>query len=79
MDRPVGSPLLTELPGAVERIDDPHSVRRQAGGIVLLFLGDDRIIRAMRVQLPHQMVGGLAITAVTSLVGVGFRTTNIKQ
>ncbi len=44
--RPVAPPGLAELVGAVERVDDPHAVRRETSRAVPALLGQDRIIGA---------------------------------
>jgi hypothetical protein len=44
--RPVRAERLAELPGAIERIDDPDPLGGEPGRVVLALLGQDRVGRA---------------------------------
>ena len=49
---------LAELPGAVERIDDPHALGRQPAGVIVGLLAQDRIIGTMlRERCCEQLLG----------------------
>ena len=45
VDRPVVAVLLAELPGAVERVDDPDPGRVEPIAVVRGLLGEDRVVR----------------------------------
>ncbi len=46
VDGPVGAPWFAELPGAVERVDDPYPVRGEPRGIIGALLGQDHVAGA---------------------------------
>lgn len=52
--RPVVAPLRGEFAGAVQRVDDPHPVGLQAFQIVVGFLAEHRITRALGSQAAQQ-------------------------
>ena len=51
MDRPVCAAGLAELPGAIERVDDPYPVRRQPRRVVPALLRQDGVARAAGCEL----------------------------
>jgi hypothetical protein len=53
--RPV-EPALGVLPGAVQRVYDPHPVGRQPGWVVGGLLGQHRVMRALARQPLHEQV-----------------------
>jgi len=52
--RPVGPVRLAELPGAVQRVDDPHPLGGQPGRVVPALFGQHRITRAQLAELAGQ-------------------------
>ena len=63
VDRPLAAPVLAELVGAVERIDDPDPVVGEPVRAVAPFLREDRIVRPGLGQLLDQepVGGGVAL------------------
>ena len=56
MHRPVVASEFGELPGAVERVDDPHPLGGQSDRIVGAFLGEHRVTGPLGGQRRHQEV-----------------------
>ncbi len=54
VDGPVGTARLTELPGAVQRVEDPDPARAQARGVVGAFFGEHHVTGAPVRQLPGE-------------------------
>ena len=54
MHRPVGAAELGELPGAVERVDDPHPLGFEPSPVVGALLGEHRVGRPGIRQRLHQ-------------------------
>jgi hypothetical protein len=65
--RPVVTTGLAVLPGAVERIDDPHAVVVEAPGILEAFLGQHRVVGPEPTQLVLQIPLARGVAAVHHL------------
>ena len=61
MDRPVVASQFGELPGAVERVDDPHPLGGQPDGAVGTLFGQHRVTRALGGKRFHQEVVGALV------------------
>jgi hypothetical protein len=48
---PVDAPLTSKLARSIQRINNPHSISRQAGEIVNRLLRQNRILRSPRLHL----------------------------
>ena len=70
MDGEVG-PVLAVLPGAVERIDDPHARGLQPGGVVLALLAQHGVVGAQRGQARSDELVRGAVAARAQVVGRG--------
>ena len=76
---PVVAGRLGELAGAVERVDDPDSVGRQPGLVVLALLGKDCVTRTMLGDQPHQQVVGRAVSGVLELLALETLGADLEQ
>ena len=54
--RPVGSAVLAELTGAVERVDDPHPLRRETSRVVGAFFREHGVVRVVARELGDDVV-----------------------
>ena len=54
VDRPVAAAGLAELPGAVERVDDPHPLGVEAAQVVAALLGQDGVAGGLGLSSVHQ-------------------------
>jgi hypothetical protein len=77
VDGPVGAARLTELPGAVQRIDDPDPARTEPRGVVGTLLGEHHVTRPPGGQrggeeLVRQPVAGLAQHVRVAALGAQF-------
>jgi hypothetical protein len=79
MHRPVGPASLTELPGSVQRVNDPGPLGGQPGRIVLTFLGQHRVTRAQPGQLGHQVLVGEPVAGGAQAAGVAALGPERKQ
>jgi hypothetical protein len=70
MHGPVSATRLTELPGTVQRVDDPDPSRPQALRTVLGLLRQHRIIRAMPGELAGDPHLGTVVALTAKNVGV---------
>jgi hypothetical protein len=61
---PVAAPLLGVLPGAVERVDDPHALGVEAGEFVLALLAENGVPGTLPRERLHQVDVGLAVAGV---------------
>ncbi len=64
MDRPVVAAGLAELAGAVERVDDPHAVGREATGVLETFLRQHGVIGAVHTELLSEELLGQRVAGV---------------
>jgi hypothetical protein len=55
---PVRAGRLAELPGAIERIDDPDPRGSEPGRVVFALLGQDRVVRAAPGKLAGEELMG---------------------
>ena len=65
---PVHARHLAELPGAVQGIDDPNTLRGQAGRAVGALLGQHGIVRALRGEPLEQQFVGLVVAGLAQVV-----------
>src|SRR5271166_806526 len=70
VDGPVLPPEFGELPGAVQRVDDPYPLRAQPHRVIGAFFGQHGIGRAFAFQRLHQVVVGSLVPRCFSL-GLG--------
>jgi hypothetical protein len=68
--RPVGATVFTELPGAIEWVDDPHPFGVYPGRISDAFLRQDRIAWASLPKPIDQEIVGSAITLRAEEIGI---------
>lgn len=61
MHRPVRAVEFGELPGAVERVDDPHPLRRQSHRVVDTLFGEHGVAGTLGGQRRHQEVVGALV------------------
>ena len=74
VDGPVGAGRLAELPGAVERIDDPDPLGAEADAVVVGpgLLGEHGVAGCMcSVEPGQEQVVGAAVALVLELAGLG--------
>ena len=69
MHGPVVAAEFGELPGAVERIDDPYPLGGQPCRVVDTFFGQDHVIGPRYTQFRHQKIMGPIVTGGFSLLG----------
>ena len=69
MHGPVVAAEFGELPGAVERIDDPYPLGGQPCRVVDTFFGQDHVTRPGCTQFRHQEVVGSLVAGGFSLLG----------
>ncbi len=67
--RPVGAALFGELPGAVERVDDPHPPRGEPHRIVDALFGEHGIVGPFGRQRRHQEVVGPLVAGGLAVLG----------
>ncbi len=70
MHGPVGPSRLAELARAIQRVDDPHPVRRQPGRVVPAFFGQHRIARAQLAELAGQELVRAPVPGVAQPYGI---------
>jgi hypothetical protein len=71
VDRPVGPAGLGELPGAVERVDDPHPFGREPGRVVPALLGEHRVPGTQPGQLGDEQLVRAAVAGRLQRRGIG--------
>ena len=79
MDRPVGAPGLTELPGAIQRVHDPDPVGRQPRPVVAALLGQDRVTRPARRQFGGEELVGEPVSRLAQIAGIASLGTQPEQ
>jgi hypothetical protein len=68
VDGPVGAARLAELPGAVQRVDDPHPARGQPRGVVGALLGEHHVTGAAGGQFGGEEVVRLPVAGLAQVV-----------
>ena len=78
---PVVAAQFGELPGAVERVDDPHPLGGEPDGVVGALLGQHRVAGPLGSQRLHQEVVGSLVPRGLPLgpAGVGELGTYLEQ
>ena len=79
VDGPVGAARLAELPGAVERVHDPHPVRAEPGGVVGALLGENDVTGAPSGQFPGEELMREAVARLAQHVGFPAASAQIQQ
>ncbi len=69
--RPVGAARLAELPGPVQRVNDPHPAGGEPGGVVDCLLGQDRVLAAVTGQRSRQQRLRTGVAGVPQRGGIG--------
>ena len=73
MHRPVRPSRLAELPGAIERIDDPDPRGGEPGRVILALLGQDRVVRAVPGELGGEELMSRQVARLTQVIAGGGR------
>ena len=76
---PVVAVLLAELPGAVERVDDPDPARAEADRVVGRLLREDRVVGTGRVQRIEDEDVGLGVALGAQGRGVVARRAELEE
>src|SRR5262249_43433516 len=71
VDGPVDPGRLAELPGAIERVNDPHSLGLEPGQVVGRLFGEHRVARPHPGQLGGQELLGAEVARLPEFVNVG--------
>ncbi len=79
MNRPVGATRLAELPGAVERVDDPHPVRAEPRRVVGALLGEHHVTGAAGGQLGGEEVVRQPVAGLAQHAGVAALGAQVQQ
>jgi hypothetical protein len=66
--RPVRTGRFAELPGAIERIDDPDPLGSEPGRVVLALFGQDRVGRAAAGKLGGEELMRRQVARLTQLL-----------
>ena len=67
MHRPLHTARAAEVPGSVQRIDDPHPVGCQAGRVIAPLFGQDGIGGSKVGKAGHQVLMGPTVALVLEL------------
>jgi len=79
MHRPIGA-LLAIFARAIDRIDNPNALLLEPSGAVLLFLGQQAIIRPSRAQgMAQELIGGRIARFAQCLTFKHTRIAHIAQ
>jgi hypothetical protein len=79
VDGPVGAARFAELPGAVQRVDDPDPAGAEPRGVVGALLGQDDVTRAQVGQRGGQELVRQPVTGLAQHVRVAALGAQLEQ